>query len=47
MAPAELDDAKGRPIDKVRATRNDIAQHLEALVGELDAMTPATVRQRG
>jgi hypothetical protein len=40
-APAELHDPKGCPIDKVRA------KHVEALVGELDPMTPATVRQRG
>ena len=33
----ELDDPKGRPIDEVRATRDDIARRVEALVGELDA----------
>ncbi len=33
----ELDDPKGRPIEEVRATRDDIARRVEALVGELDA----------
>jgi protein-tyrosine-phosphatase len=36
----ELDDPKGRPIDEVRATRDDIARRVKALVGGLDAMTP-------
>ncbi len=33
----ELEDPKGRPIDEVRATRDDIAHRVEALVAELDA----------
>jgi protein-tyrosine-phosphatase len=33
----ELEDPKGRPIDEVRATRDDIARRVEQLVGELDA----------
>jgi arsenate reductase (thioredoxin) len=32
----ELDDPKGRPLDEVRATRDDIAGRVEALVAELD-----------
>jgi len=33
----DLADPKGRPIDEVRATRDDIKQRVGALVGELDA----------
>jgi arsenate reductase len=33
----ELDDPKGRPLDEVRATRDEIARRVEALVAELDA----------
>jgi arsenate reductase (thioredoxin) len=32
----ELPDPKGRPMDEVRATRDDIARRVEALVAELD-----------
>jgi protein-tyrosine-phosphatase len=32
----ELEDPKGRPVDDVRATREDIARRVEALVAELD-----------
>ena len=32
----ELEDPKGRPVDEVRATRDDIARRVEALVDELD-----------
>ena len=32
----ELDDPKGRPVDEVRTTRDDIAARVEALVRELD-----------
>ena len=32
----ELEDPKGRPIDEVRTTRDDIARRVEALVAELD-----------
>ncbi|HSD77169.1 MAG TPA: arsenate reductase ArsC [Solirubrobacteraceae bacterium] len=33
----DLPDPKGRPLDEVRATRDDIAARVEALVAELDA----------
>ena len=33
----ELEDPKGRAVDDVRATRDDIARRVEALVAELDA----------
>ncbi len=33
----ELEDPKGRPVDEVRATRDDIARRVEELVAELDA----------
>jgi arsenate reductase (thioredoxin) len=33
----ELDDPKGRPIEEVRATRDEIARRVRALVAELDA----------
>ena len=32
----ELADPKGRPLDEVRATRDDIARRVEALVADLD-----------
>jgi protein-tyrosine-phosphatase len=32
----ELPDPKGRPLDEVRATRDDIAQRVASLVAELD-----------
>ena len=32
----DLEDPKGRPVDEVRATRDDIAARVEALVAELD-----------
>jgi arsenate reductase (thioredoxin) len=32
----DLEDPKGRPIDEVRATRDDIARRVEQLVEELD-----------
>ena len=32
----ELPDPKGQPIEAVRATRDDIAQRVEALAAELD-----------
>jgi arsenate reductase (thioredoxin) len=32
----DLPDPKGRPVDEVRATRDDIAGRVEALVAELD-----------
>jgi arsenate reductase len=33
----DLQDPKGRPIDEVRATRDDIAERVKALAAELDA----------
>ncbi len=32
----ELEDPEGRPVEEVRATRDDIARRVEDLVGELD-----------
>jgi arsenate reductase len=32
----ELEDPKGRPLDEVRATRDEIERRVEALVAELD-----------
>ena len=37
----ELEDPKGRPIEEVRATRDDIERRVSALVDELDN-TPGT-----
>jgi len=38
----ELPDPKGRPVEEVRATRNDVARRMRELVAELDAApTPA------
>ena len=38
----DLQDPKGRPVDEVRATRDDIARRVEQLVAELDrAAAPA------
>jgi protein-tyrosine-phosphatase len=36
----DLEDPKGRPVGEVRATRDDIARRVDALVAELDAATP-------
>ena len=36
----ELPDPKGRPVDEVRATRDDIATRVEQLVAELDSSAP-------
>jgi arsenate reductase (thioredoxin) len=33
----DLADPKGRPVEEVRATRDEIARRVEALVAELDA----------
>ena len=33
----QLSDPKGRPVDEVRATRDEIAKRVRALLGELDA----------
>jgi len=35
-----LPDPKGQPIETVRATRDDIAARVEALIAELDAPSP-------
>jgi len=35
-----LPDPKGRPLDEVRATRDDIARRVEQLVAELDQTAP-------
>jgi arsenate reductase len=32
----ELEDPKGRPVDEVRATRDDIGRRVERLIAELD-----------
>jgi protein-tyrosine-phosphatase len=37
----ELPDPKGRPLDEVRATRDDISARVQALVEELDAAAMA------
>jgi arsenate reductase (thioredoxin) len=42
----ELADPKGRPVDEVRATRDDIARRVEALVAELDGHGGSGERQR-
>jgi arsenate reductase len=38
----DLQDPKGRPLDEVRATRDDIARRVDALVAELDRPARAT-----
>ena len=38
----DLEDPEGRPLDEVRATRDDIAQRVEGLVAELDAAARQT-----
>jgi arsenate reductase len=43
----QLEDPAGRPIDEVRATRDEIAQRVEALVSELDAITPSSQAPQG
>jgi arsenate reductase (thioredoxin) len=40
----DLQDPKGRPLDEVRATRDDIARRVHALVAELDRSARATTR---
>jgi arsenate reductase (thioredoxin) len=37
----ELPDPKGRPVDEVRATRDDIARRVSELVAELDGTAAA------
>jgi protein-tyrosine-phosphatase len=36
----ELPDPKGRPVEEVRATRDDIARRVDELIAELDATRP-------
>ena len=38
----ELEDPKGRPLDEVRATRDDIDRRVRLLVAELDAEAQAS-----
>jgi protein-tyrosine-phosphatase len=40
----DLQDPKGRPLDEVRATRDDIARRVDALVAELDRAAPPQLR---
>jgi arsenate reductase len=39
----DLPDPKGRPIEEVRATRDEIARRVRALSDELDRMCPLSV----
>jgi arsenate reductase (thioredoxin) len=39
----ELADPKGRPVEEVRATRDDIAHRVHQLVGELDTAAVASL----
>jgi arsenate reductase (thioredoxin) len=41
----ELPDPKGRPLNEVRATRDDIAGRVEALVTDLDAAVAETAER--
>jgi arsenate reductase len=43
----QLVDPNRRPVDEVRATRDGIAQRVNALISELDAMTPSLQALRG
>ncbi|MGH2899295.1 MAG: arsenate reductase ArsC [Solirubrobacteraceae bacterium] len=36
----ELADPKGRPLDEVRATRDEIARRIDELIAELDSTVP-------
>ena len=40
----ELDDPAGRPVEEVRATRDDIARRVRELVAELDGAPPEHCR---
>lgn len=42
----ELQDPKDRPLDEVRATRNEIANRVQALVTELDTSDPREPQRR-
>jgi arsenate reductase len=41
----ELEDPKGRSVEEVRATRDEIARRVAALVAELDAGPPAPLER--
>jgi arsenate reductase (thioredoxin) len=46
----DLEDPKGRPLEEVRATRNDIGRRVERLIAELDREAAAgadRVHERG
>jgi protein-tyrosine-phosphatase len=38
----DLADPKGRPLDEVRSTRDEIARRVEGLVAELDSADPSS-----
>jgi arsenate reductase (thioredoxin) len=40
----DLPDPAGRPLDEVRATRDDIARRVQDLVSDLDALEPLSSR---
>src|SRR4051812_42671819 len=42
----DLDDPKGRPVEEVRATRDEIARRVEALVADLDAQASGHLTDR-
>jgi protein-tyrosine-phosphatase len=42
----ELEDPKDRPVDEVRATRDEIARRVEALVAELDVTSRSGTPRR-
>jgi arsenate reductase len=41
----DLEDPKGRPLDEVRTTRDEIAERVQLLVAELDGIEAASERQ--
>ena len=43
----ELPDPKGRPIDEVRATRDEIARRVDQLVRELNRVSGGGTSRRG
>jgi arsenate reductase len=43
----DLEDPRGRSLDDVRATRDEIARRVDALVAELDADAPRALPGRG
>ena len=40
----ELPDPAGRPIDEVRATRDEIGRRVRGLLGEFDSIAPTSAR---